>query len=183
MHRDDPPPMLAFDVPLNYLMDTDHCNMVTEEFKRLGTAWVTRKAVRNLWEQLPKKSGLYMFVWRPTLRFNLEAVPEMSFSWVLYVGRAGDATSLNTLRDRYRAEYSRYVSGDPGVLWNTSRYADRKDRLRRFLTLTPLEYWYTEVAERDKIQMLEKRILKILSPPLNMAGGPKLRSTKPVKAF
>src|SRR4051794_16113109 len=88
-HRDEPPPRLAFSVPLDRLMDPQYCRTLSDDLTKLTVdGWEILKATKNAWKMIPSKPGLYMFVWRPTFELKMaSARPEhMPFVWVLYVG-------------------------------------------------------------------------------------------------
>lgn len=185
LYRDDPPPILQFSVPLDRLMDAEHCIMLEQLLENAGGAWETRKAMPSLGDQLPDRSGLYMFVWRPPFGMLMAAdlTSKTPLHWVLYVGRAGDARSNNTLKSRYNGEYAKLVAGDPEQLWSQPEPIERQARLRRYLSMWPLEYWFTTIDDKTRIAQLESKLIRLLAPPLNYQGGPKLRKGKAEKAF
>ena len=174
LHRGDPSPTLEFRPPIARLIDADHCMMLTEELREHGTPWTIKKATPTLWQQLPEAPGLYMFVWRPTFKVDL-AAPNcdqgQTFAWVLYVGRTGADQSGNRLRSRYKGGYAKYLDGDPAGLWETDQPISREARLCRYLLLQPLEYWWTEIENAERIAILERRLVTMLSPPLNKQGA------------
>ena len=177
-------PTLAFDVRLSYLLDKEHCQQISKSVERYGGYWEIRKATSSLWKQLPSKSGIYMFVWVPDLAMRLaQESSRIDLKWILYVGRAGDVDSSNTIKERYRAEYSKYVGGDPSILWEESAPKTREERLKRYLTLSPMQYWYLEVEEKRHLPKIEKQLIKLFSPPLNRQGGPRIKTGKPIEAF
>ncbi len=184
MHCDDEWASLTFRPPLLRLLDDDHCQTVCAQLAAAGE-WEIRTAVPDL--QLPSAPGLYMFVWHPELRLRAAQAPSTrSFPWVLYLGRTGAGSSGNTLASRYRRGYSRYLNGDPGALFERKPPEDRAERLSRYLRLRPLEFWFLEIADQQQIALLEKRLLKLLSPPLNAQHNTSrlpVRSGKPVSAF
>jgi hypothetical protein len=184
LHREDPSPWLPFVLPIDKLMDDAHCRTIGDTLAALGHSWMNKKATEKLWQQLPEEPGLYMFVWAPRLTMNLEKEPTkpQRFRWVLYVGKTGDKSAM-TLRQRYKGEYSKYVGRDPEVLWNKDEPKGRPARLDRYLRIQPLEYWYMVIHERPKINHLEKRLVALLSPPLNKSGLPTLQRNPAEKAF
>jgi hypothetical protein len=46
-----------------------------------------------------------------------------------------------------------------------------------------LEYWYLTLDNVRDIELLEKRLIRMLRPPLNQQHGRRLRPGKPVPAF
>jgi hypothetical protein len=133
-----------------------------------------------------------MFVWRPKLDFQLASLhahglhesPSAasagggSFSFVLYVGKAGDG-SKGTLKSRYKDEYSSMIGASPDIFWSTDEPSNRKERLRYFLSLEPLEYWFQEFPS-NRVGDLETRLIKALNPPANMQGRRrKLKAPEP----
>ena len=149
---------------------------ITQELAAVGQAWEIRRATPDLWQQIPDKPGLYMFVFSPHLRLNM-ARPEAQIGLprAIYVGRAGSASGSGTLRARYRTEYRNYVCSDPDRLWEDVPSSERKYLLKKYLNLWPLEYWYLEIAKRETITRLEIGLIKLLNPPLNYQGTTKLR--------
>jgi hypothetical protein len=126
-----------------------------------------------------------MFVWRPEFTLRFAAPPEIErLSWVLYVGKAGkQGGTTDTIKHRYIGEYSKYVGKDPSCLWDSNAPKDREDRLARYLTLRPLEYWFLIVEDLRDILILERKLIRLLRPPLNQQHGPRIRPGKPVPAF
>ncbi len=183
----EPMPPIEMVLPLSDLVDGTFCAAVSEELHKDGRRWEVRKATPELWEQLPLKGGLYMFVLVPALTLK-RAHPERDeqLRYALYVGKAGSRPGLtSSLRSRYKEEYRYYLGQDPDLLW--SRVAGpkrREDVLRKYLNLHPLEYWYLEIADREAIDRMEKSLIKLLNPPLNFQGKTKLRPAgKAVPAF
>ena len=168
---------ISFEPPLIPLLDLTHCSAWGEELKKHATKWEVRKATVDLWHQIPDASGLYMFVWRPPLHFQMEghAKPH-AFSWVLYLGLAGAGDSKNTLKVRYKNEYAKYLHGDPARLFAKSSSGGRSELFKRWLLLQPLEYWWAEVRDTDRLFDLEKHLIKLLAPPLNIHHNRKLRA-------
>lgn len=181
-HNEDSP-YVEFRLPVNPLIDKPHCESISDVLGDAGTQWTVRKATKEAYGTLPRTGGLYMFVWRPDITFSLATAPpeKQKFAYVLYVGKVGGVGSNNTLRDRYKAEYSRYVERDPKILWDRSTATGRAAVLRRYLTLIPLEYWYTEISDREKIDELERRLLWMFHPPL--AQRHRARLASPQAAF
>src|SRR5437764_5133412 len=117
--RDEPAYPLLFEPTIEILIDSVHCDWLNKNIHQSGTRWERRLAVPTLWSQLPDERGLYMFVWRPELALRFAAAPlEERFSWVLYVGKAGERDAKkDTIRNRYQGEYSKYVGQNATCLW------------------------------------------------------------------
>ncbi len=183
LHRNEPCTVLSFDLRVDHLIDSSHCSEVEKKIDELGGIWETRKATRSLWQQLPNVYGLYMFVWCPKLRMPTTD-KHIDFKWILYVGEAGADSSSNTIKERYRAEYSRYVGGNAELLWQVEQPKNRSERLERFLILEPMEFWFLELTDTTRIKWMEKRLQRLLSPPLNRSFGPRItRTRQPEEAF
>jgi hypothetical protein len=181
-HREDPPPGMNLMLPIHHQMDQDFCGAVSNDLMRYCTAWEKRLATSDLWRQLPAQCGVYMFVFASTLVFRSES-NSFSPTWVIYVGRAGSATSNRTVRDRYYGEYCKYIGKNPEVLWHKTAPSTREERMARFLTIYPLQYWYTTIEDHEKIPSIEDRLIKLLSPVLNDRQLPRLRPQPPQAAF
>ena len=166
-----PLPALDFQIPLSELMDESFCRSVASELKKGGRSWESRKATPDLWQFLPDRSGLYMFVFTPDLSFSLASRPDepVSLRYALYVGKAGAGESSGTLKSRYRNDYKRYVAQDPRLLWELEP-TNRTTLLRKYLNIYPLEYWFVEVVETEEIGRIETSLIKLLNPPLNTQG-------------
>jgi hypothetical protein len=108
-----------------------------------------------------------MFVYKTPVSFECANNASIYPRWVLYVGRAGNHERAGSLRQRYRDEYQRYLGGHPEVLWNVDKPTSRPDRLKKYLTIYPLEYWFCSIDDHKVIGNLEDRLIKLFSPPLN----------------
>ena len=188
-NRDRDSPTLSLDVPLLRLVDPRQCSHMTEKMAKIASEWEVQTATERLWEARPKQPGVYMFVWRPALRFavspataaqtkTMPAVMPDSLSYVLYVGQTGAGGGSGTFYQRYKS-YTTYVAGDPARLWEEPPVVTRQSRLARFLTLRPLEFWYAIVDDAGEIDWLEDQLMKLLNPPLNGPKSPKVRPRKP----
>ena len=183
-YRDEVAPSLSFQPSISHLMDSPYCKSV-DRLLHQSLRWERRTAVDTLGPSLPSVTGLYMFVWRPvlTIRFAAEPAVEQPF-WVLYIGKAGrECATHDTIRDRYVSEYKLYVGKDPSCLWENRQPTTRSSRLALFLTLRPLEFWFLELTNVRDIAILEKKLIKLLRPPLNYQHGAVVRPGKPVPAF
>lgn len=156
-----------FRLPLIPPIDEPHCSAWERQLKKLATEWEVRAATPELWNQIPAAAGIYMFVWKIPVGFAVSGKGVHYFRYLLYCGQAGAGDSRNTLRDRYKTEYSKYLQGDPADLFEKTAPTGRKEWLSRWLLLHPLEYWWAEVADKSKVGDLEKELIRILAPPLN----------------
>ncbi len=183
LHRMSPPVGLNQDHPITYQMDEEFCEAISSQLKDCGGQWEIRKATPTLWKQIPEKCGVYLFLFESKLTLHTASGPNFHPRLVLYVGRAGDQLSRKTLRDRYKAEYSKYVGGDLAQLWGEDRAATRSERLSRYLAIYPLQYWFCTIEDHSKIADVERSLIKLLNPPLNVAGRAKVRVSPPAPAF
>lgn len=154
-------------LPLVPPIDELHCSAWERQLRKLATPWESRRATPDLWHQIPAAAGLYMFVWRIPVGFDMAGKEPHYFRYLLYCGQAGADPSRNTLRGRYKAEYSKYLKGDPAGLFEKTAPKGRTEWLSRWLLLHPLEYWWTEVNDQTKLNDLERELIRILAPPLN----------------
>lgn len=180
-HRDDPTPFLDLQLPLLKLLDVAYCKSVNKKLRDVAGEWEVMLATQHAADRLPAEPGLYMFVWRPALRFQSRAKPD-SFAYILYVGKAGAEKSDSTIKKRYR-EYTRYLAGEPDLLWREPLVRDRRNKFGRYLKLEPLELWYTVIPDRQEVSRLERQLVHMLNPPLNDQMTPKGRLTAPQPAF
>lgn len=181
-HREDPPRGMEMMLPIHHHMDQDFCTAVSKDLIKYCAIWEKRLATPDLWKQLPDESGVYMFVFASPL--CLQTTSDMfSPAWVLYVGRAGDANSRRTIKERYRGEYGKYIGKDPDILWTGGPCSSREDRLSLYLTIYPLSYWYATVKDRQLIPHIEDRLIKLLAPMINDRRLPRVRLQAPQPAF
>ncbi len=182
-HRDQPAIALPLTFPINWQMDPDLGEMLSKDLSATGSTWEVRRATPSLWQMIPAKTGLYMFVYRSHLKLDLDDQQRHQATWVLYVGRAGSSDSERTIKDRYKSEYCKYVGGDPEQLWGDEAPSGRAAMLRRYLSMWPTEYWFLVVEDRSKIPELEDRLIKLFAPPLNRNGHLRLRKGLAQPAF
>jgi hypothetical protein len=175
-YRDSPSPVLPNQLALLRLLDKAGCETLRGDLQRHGLPWEVRMATQRTWEMIPDQPGLYMFVWRPWFRFDVaEEQRPIDLVQVLYVGQAGSGKYRQaTLRSRYKTGYSKYFPSDPARLWEEREVLRRNDRLERYLSLQPLEYWFTVIEAREQIGLLEDRLLQMLNPVINRDRRPKL---------
>ena len=184
-HRDELPIALPLQLSVSHLLDSHRCLVLTQDLQALGSPWERATATPELADMLPTCGGLYMFVWAPV--FVLTTVQgngtrEHRHQYVLYVGRAsGDAHG--TIRKRYKKEYRKYVCQDPERLWDLETAAGRSQLLKKYLNLWPLEFWHKEVENPEQITNLERRLIRMLSPPLNLHLKPRFKLAKREPAF
>jgi hypothetical protein len=162
-HRGEPSRSLIFGFPIYFQMDQDVCTTVAKELSEHGTRWEMRRATPNLYRNIPAECGVYMFVFQSSLNLELENQVDFRPAWALYVGRAGSASSVQTLKERYRNAYGRYLGRNPEVLWNSNKPRSRNDLLAKYLTIYPLQYWYLIIRDRTKIEHSEERLIKLLN--------------------
>jgi len=179
---------IAISLNLPWLLSSGRCQALASDLRTLGNSWEALPVTPGLAEQIPPSPGLYLFVWKPQFEFNFGIhAPRQRPLYALYVGKAGiRGGTQDTLRTRFRSAYERYIHGDPSVLWERGRVPiNREDRLRTFLTLRPLEYWFLPLSDRsriDDVERIEKKLQLLLSPPINIqhSRGLKLGLTRPV---
>ncbi|RYZ90099.1 MAG: hypothetical protein EOP06_08345 [Proteobacteria bacterium] len=172
-------------------MDNEECKGLATILHGTSLKWERKVATSTLWTMLPQERGLYMFVWCPELMFCCENRLDTSatdieyFRWILYVGKAGvEDGKSDTLKDRYKNGYAKYVGNDPSLLWKSQpgENTKRDALLSRYLTLRPLEFWYLTLEDTYDILTLEKKLIKTLNPPLNKQHGKRLIPGKPEPA-
>ena len=180
-HRTDSAVDLHLKPPIGKLLDPDLCRMVQEDIQRWsdGEGWEIQQATPALGPNLPDRSGVYMFVWKPPFTFQVASPkPQHPLWYALYVGEAGGDGGRNTIRDRYTGEYRRYVQKDHEHLWGQTPQ-NRASRLGCFLCLEDLEYWFILVNDPTHTRALERRLIDLLNPPLNARGGLKVAGKSP----
>lgn len=184
-HQDAPSPRLSHDWALLRLLDRRHCHSLQSDLEQEAGPWEVHDHVtERLWEALPDEPGLYLFLWRPPFRFNVEGKRRPGdLAQVLYVGQAGAGTGkTRTIKDRFK-DYRRHLGGNPSNLWEGTHPTTRNTMLNRYLTLRPLEFWCTVVQDRQDIGHLENRLLKLLNPPCNAQLLPNLVQLPAQPAF
>lgn len=162
------------------LLDQKYCTSVAKMLTGAGVRWSIRRATPSLQSFLPRLPGLYMFVWRPWLRFLASDGNAKSFPVILYVGQTGGEGSANTIRSRY-TEYARLIPSK-GTEVPQAAQSLRAERLARYLGLSELEFWYATPDDATLIPELENRIINLMTPPLNHQR-PKVRPRRIVAAF
>ncbi|MFD1663694.1 hypothetical protein ACFSL4_37435 [Streptomyces caeni] len=184
-YREEDSPALLIEAGITRMLDTPTHQVLQQDLEDMATPWQIFPATDQLASNLPDSPGLYMFVWRPGFRLRLHgdhsgplADTSGSFPLILYIGQAGGASrGTNTLRNRYK-NYRKHLRGDPEELWTQSEPRRRAERLTRYLSLGPLEFWCAVVEDRSRIEGLEKRLIRLFNPPLNDQNRPRLRVTQ-----
>lgn len=179
VNRHNAPEPLELFAPLELAIDKAWCQTTSRSIMGIRK-WQIFEATSTLADQLPAKTGLYMFVWRIPFSFPTAKLAEHFFRTIVYIGQAGAHETGNSLQQRYKQEYSAIVSCDPEALWKTSP-VDRASRLRRFLNLPNLEFWYHEVPQTDLLGAYEELLIKLFNPPANSQFVQK-QSAKPLRA-
>lgn len=177
--KEEPASLLHFAPCIERLIDDEYCLNLSNSLCLEESCWERHKAVAGLGPSLPNEPGLYMFVWNPKFSVRFTSEQSASFRWVLYVGKAGEEGGSGSIKNRYLTEYSKYVGKDASQLWETKEATKREEKLARYLTLRPLEFWYLTMGNVQEIARLEHRLIKLLRPPLNIQHGAKLRLGKP----
>ena len=172
--------MLHFTPCIEDLIDNSYCQRLSEMLYAEKKHWEQHKAVPGLGAMLPDEAGLYMFVWEPRFTLRTTSTETSNLRWVLYIGKAGGPGGKGTIRNRYTSEYSKYVGQDPSPLWDTQVVTKRDKRLARYLTLRPLDFWFLPIDDVQEIERLERKLIKLLRPPLNDQHGAKLRAGNPI---
>ena len=110
--------------------------------------WVRIKYDEHDQHELPDQQGVYMF----TVSFESASLP--SNSYVMYVGKAGDLDSDNTISRRFRS----YV--------NRSGYQGRP-RVKKLIKYfnDHLVYWYATMPDDQSTSQVEQVLADIFVPP------------------
>jgi hypothetical protein len=183
VRRDEPATALQFMPCIERLVDDDLCSSVIHIMQASAANWERYSAHDNLHTQLPDARGVYMFVWRPNIAFAFSATHQQSLPWILYVGKAGTTGgTTDTFPARFKT-YQKYIGKPPAGLWDRRPPQNREERLSRYLTLRPLEYWFTAMDEATEIARLERHLIKLFRPPLNAQHARSLRPGRPIPAF
>ena len=177
--------LLSLELPVGLLLDTERCHLIQRQIHdaAAGGAWEVLPATPASGSSVPRSPGVYMFVWRPPLTLTRhEPHDSQQLLYVLYVGRAGGPDSSSTLHQRYK-NYIRYFASDPKSLWSNQPLDSRDARMKCFLSLEPLEYWFLSCAATSTIHEIEARLQSVLNPPLNARRERVLRAGPSRKAF
>ncbi|EBP0009264.1 hypothetical protein HX37_00005 [Salmonella enterica] len=112
--------------------------------------WRKVKFTADSRRHIPKEKGVYAFA----IDLGTSKLPGTSY--ILYVGKAGDINSDNTLFNRFY-DYIR------------TQRRNNRPRIHDMLTLWKdhLSYYYAVVADGQSTGELEEKLLNILIPPYN----------------
>lgn len=169
---------------IRFAHDEDFCQTLDYDLRAIGSSWEIRKATKSLWKLLPDEKGIYMFIWKlDGLPFYHDKSIKHEFTFCTYVGQAGANNSNNTLKTRYKQEYSKYLEAMPDDFWADQLPDDRKTKLKLILTMSPIYYWFLSISDDAKILNLESRLIQLLRPPGNSVGRRVLKPRTPVQAF
>ncbi|MEZ0071636.1 hypothetical protein ABH927_000971 [Planotetraspora sp. GP83] len=175
-HSIESSPALEIQLGIAPMLDVPAHRVLQDDLRVEASPWEVQVAVASLTDILPEQPGLYMFVWRPSIRLAMADNSQASFHQVLYIGQAGGAGQRgNTIRNRFK-DYRRHLRGDPEALWTQEPPTTRSARLTHYLALRPLEFWFATVEDRSKIKNLESRLINLYNPPLNSQNRPRLRA-------
>ena len=181
-HRAEDHLPISIDMPLTYQLDLTFSAAIMNDLNYECSPWVRAIATKQLTKSLPEKPGLYVFAFGPNMEIQFETGQNHRPLTVLYIGQAG--ADGGNLRQRYAGEYQKYVGEDPAILWKEfDGLPKRTDLLKRYLTIYPLEFWYTTSTSVSALLDLEKRMVHLLNPPLNMRLKPRLRKGRTTPAF
>lgn len=172
----DKPFSLIFEYSSKSLLDSDFCSNTSTMLASAGVQWEISKVTPGLSRFLPSKPGVYMFIWRHSLTLVDGNNRSRDFTHVLYVGKTGGDSS-NTIRKRY-VEYNRAIKSKT----DQPSESNRTERLRKYLNIPGLEFWYATPNDITLIPEIEARLLNLLTPPLN-SQRPKLKPRRRISAF
>lgn len=169
VNRYNEPEPLKLSLPLGQLLDKAWCTQMSRSVMT-QFEWTICEATNSLADQLPEKSGLYMFVWRIPFPFPSTKLGKHFFRMIVYIGQAGAQNSGNTLQQRYRQEYASIVGQNPDAIWQTES-PTRKDRLKRALNLRDLEFWYHDSVPGTSLLLeFERTLIDLFRPTANTQG-------------
>lgn len=175
-HSVEDSPALEIQLGIAPMLDVPAHKVLQDDLRADASPWEAHVAAESLTDVLPEQPGLYMFVWRPSIRLVMADETESSFHQVLYIGQAGGSgQGGNTIRNRFK-DYRKHLRGDPEALWTQEPPTTRTARLTHYLALRPLEFWFSTVEDRSKIRNLESRLINLYNPPLNSQSRPRLRA-------
>lgn len=171
LHRDSSQKTLKFCLPILRAIDQNECDGIGELLERESVVWQKSEAKQVLHEILPKKFGLYMFVHTSLLHLKFDPIgSRCAQRQILYVGKAnGSAIDSSTIKSRYQREYSRYFNCTPALTANDPE--NREDIFKLAFNLISLEFWWSECRNREIIDPLERKLIKLFNPPLNNQHG------------
>lgn len=178
VNRSNPAGVVSIQLPLTNILDKRWCaemsRSIMKQFK-----WTVCEATSALHETLPSRMGLYMFVWKLPFPMPCTKFTDHHFRTIVYIGHAGGKSTENTLQKRYRQEYAAIVGGHPESLWGPEPKT-REEKLRRFLNLRDLEFWYHEhLSDWELLEVFENELISIYNPPANTIG----KNSESARAF
>ena len=175
---------LTLEMPTGLLLDRARCRMIQMLIEKASQgSWEVLPATSASVASVPPSPGVYMFVWHPTLTFcRSDPHADQTLRFILYVGKTGGSTSKATLKSRFK-DYRQYFGSSPESLWSGAALTNRRSRLRCFLSLEPLEYWFLACNSTSHIDEIEARLQSVLNPPINKKREPILRVGSSRSAF
>jgi hypothetical protein len=160
---------ICIQLPLTNVLDKRWCEEMSRTIM-MRSKWTVCEATSNLHEILPPKMGLYMFVWKIPFPMPSTKLADSHFRTIVYIGQAGGKSTENTLQKRYRQEYSSIVGCHPESLW-INEPKSRQEKLRRYLNLRDLEFWYHDhLNDWTLLEFFENQLISIYNPPANTIG-------------
>jgi hypothetical protein len=159
-------PSVVFEIPPDRLVNKEYCENLSDEiFKKLK--WEVLLASQSIVDRIPETPGLYMFIWKPYFKLSIEK-GDYEFRYVLYIGQANSDTS--NLRTRFRSDYIDFIKSYSDSIWDKVEPNNREQRLKKYLNLWELEYWFCSITNREdleKIDKLEIELIETLGPLIN----------------
>ena len=159
--------------PIEFVQNEDFYTLLYNDLAAVASPWESYPLGQNVFQLLPEEPGLYMFIWSPNaLKFQTDTVP-LEVLKILYVGKASVS-----IKERFRSEYRRILeAASPSYFWEESALESRELRLKRLLSLSPIDIWFCRVSKNNVscIDNLETRLIKLINPPGNVQ-----RKLKPV---
>lgn len=186
-------PAVDIRLPVIHVGNLERQRQVSEMLENLGS-WERLRARPSAVREIPKKPGIYMFVWCPPFRLKFADPIKVSNDnqtnayfitrYVVYVGQAGGGGGQGNLCARFKGEYARALEdASPKELFSREEARSRKDKLKRYLSLEPLEYWFMVVEDTDSLKALERSLQQFLNPPATVQNRPALYTAETRKAF
>lgn len=165
-------PSLVFEIPPDRLINKEFSdNLCDDVFNKMK--WEVLVASQSIVNRIPETPGIYMFIWKPYFKL-INDKGSCEFRYVLYVGQANSETS--NLRTRFRSDYYDFIKNCPDSIWDKIEYENREQRLKKYLNLWELEYWFCSITNSDdfkKIDKYEKELIETLGPMINDMHKPK----------
>jgi len=186
-------PAIDIRLPLIHVGNLERQRHLSEMMEGLGS-WECMRAHPDAAREIPKKPGLYMFVWCPPLRLKFadpikvcsasETNAYFVTNYVVYIGQAGGGGGRGDLCARFKGDYARILKqGSPKELFSRTEGKTRKEKLERYLSLEPLDYWFMVVEDTDALMALERSLQEFLNPPAIIQNRAVLYTAETRKAF